>query len=561
MVSVAIPSIGTGNLNFPKDVVAKITVDEAVSFLSSKKRGSLEFIHLVIFMDSVYKAFQAVLSGYRYHNMLPIDVEDDDCDTSPLTFMSRTHNRVGRGQLVGSRSTTLPSKTAGAAGGQTFNIDSLKVTIISGDITESACDVVVNPTNSKMKLTGAGVAGAILTKGGQEQQNLCDAVIGAIKTLSEETVISTKATGDLKCKYIFHINHEGRDMKKLTKVIQMCLNEAESKSLMSIAFPAIGAGTNCCLPQESAASMLQAIRMFASSNPSKLHQIQIVVCESQVHQAFLYAFQHPEEPQPSMFRQAFSYLSQLVGGASKSSSDPKVVKVSEDIRVFEELEVRIYGETEMAVNKAHHKVGCWIDETLSDRKIDNKFIQNLPETDEEHLRKICKDLHVEMCIDRGSSYINLKGNKTSVDQVHTALTDALHQYEKKMYKEEHAKQLYEIIRWKRKEKSSLDGEDYDSLLNYEIEMAHRAGDITCTFGTNSDVDYFMIDFTKQKEIDLHTKMVCDVVRIDILKQLQEGKYIISEHQPVMKHTIFRGTDYRCSCTRILLVQMYKLQQH
>ena len=521
MISIAIPSIGTGNLRFPKEVVAKITVEEAIRFLSTKKTCSLEFVHLVIFMEDVYRAFQAILSGYGSQGeaMLSVDREDnDDSDDAMLLSPSVSQGRVRKSHLVGTSSINLPSTSSDKSKQKKFCIYNLKVELISGDITESICDVIVNPTNSKMNLSGAGVAGAILSIGGQEQQNLCDAVISAIDTLSDDRVVYTKATGKLQCKFIFHINYDGRDIKKLSKIILTCLNKGEEMKITSIAFPAIGAGTNSCSPQETAAGMLQAIRTFASSNPSKLHQINVVVCESSVLQAFTYAFQHPEEAQTGIFQKAFNYLSSLVG-ASNSSADPKVVPVMEELSIGEPVEVKIYGKTESAVNNAHRKIGRWLDEKLSDRTMQNKYIQSLTETDEEGLRKICKDLHVEIEIDRDSSSIHIKGERESVEKVHNALTESLHQYEKKIDKMEHAKQLYDIVRWKRMD--SDDGEEYDIINNYDIEMAHRLGKGFYTVGTKDDIEYFTVNFTTGKETDHHSSEVCSVTRIDVVKELQE----------------------------------------
>ena len=222
MISIAVPSIGTGNLNFPKEVVAKITIDEAISFLSTKKRGSLEFVHLVIFMQDTYKAFQDVLSQYssQEHITLPVNAGESD-DDGKITPSPMSLARVRRSRLVGSRSTTLPLTTSGTSERQVFTIDNLSIELIIGDITESTSDVIINPTNAEMKLNGAGVAGAILSKGGQEQQNLCDAVVSAIGMLDEDKVVCTKATGKLRCKHIFHINYEGRDLKIIESNLNM----------------------------------------------------------------------------------------------------------------------------------------------------------------------------------------------------------------------------------------------------------------------------------------------------------------------------------------------------
>ena len=54
-----------------------------------------------------------------------------------------------------------------------------RVTIRQGDITEAEVDAIVNAANNDLKL-GAGVAGAIRTKGGSSIQEECDR-LGPVK--------------------------------------------------------------------------------------------------------------------------------------------------------------------------------------------------------------------------------------------------------------------------------------------------------------------------------------------------------------------------------------------
>ena len=49
-----------------------------------------------------------------------------------------------------------------------------RIVLVEGDITEQDVDAIVNAANTELRL-GAGVAGAILEKGGAEIQDECDA--------------------------------------------------------------------------------------------------------------------------------------------------------------------------------------------------------------------------------------------------------------------------------------------------------------------------------------------------------------------------------------------------
>ncbi len=49
-----------------------------------------------------------------------------------------------------------------------------RIVFVEGDITEQDVDAIVNAANTQLRM-GAGVAGAILEKGGPEIQDECDA--------------------------------------------------------------------------------------------------------------------------------------------------------------------------------------------------------------------------------------------------------------------------------------------------------------------------------------------------------------------------------------------------
>ena len=512
--SIAFPSIGTGNLHFPNDVVASIMVDEVTNFLSLQKTCSLKTVYLVIFMPDTYQAFQQVLAGGGA-TTAPMSCEL----SSPLfQHMSHTLPQRRKYRLVGSRS-SAKSSTSEALESHSFTVDKLKIRIIKGDITEDDSDVIVNPTNAQMKLEGAGVAAALLRKGGMELQILCNTVIGNIAVLEGDTVAETPAAGSLKCKSLFHINFEGKDQKKFVKIITACLNKADQKLYTTIAFPAIGTGVHGYPPQEAAANMIQAIQSFASKSHT-IQQVHIVIFQSSVYQEFVTVFQNPEKvSQPGMLRRAARYVGSLISG--DSTSDPEVLTIDEDTSVCEELEIKFYGETDIAVKNAERMVENLIDETFSDKNIDDPLIETLPEEEIHKLKMKCKEMHVEITVDRSIlKRIRLKGNRSSVDAVHGHVNEVLREYEKTVNKEKQAKQLFQNIRWKRMDS---DESEYSDLVNYEIEMAFLGKQPSYTFGTMESSEYYTIDFASKVETDHHDGEKCKVVRVDLIKQRQEGK--------------------------------------
>src|SRR5271154_50243 len=73
-----------------------------------------------------------------------------------------------------------------------------KIVIQQGDLTDMDTDAIVNAANNDLQL-GAGVAGAIRRKGGDEIQRECDA-IGSIPV----GYAAITGGGKLKARYVIH---------------------------------------------------------------------------------------------------------------------------------------------------------------------------------------------------------------------------------------------------------------------------------------------------------------------------------------------------------------------
>jgi O-acetyl-ADP-ribose deacetylase (regulator of RNase III) len=121
-----------------------------------------------------------------------------------------------------------------------WTIDGKQLVLVHGDITEMDTDVIVNAANKDLIL-GAGVAGAIRTKGGPTIQEECNRIGGAPVGGAAITT-----GGDLKARYVIHAvgprMGEGNEDRKLADATRNSLKLANEKGLASITFPAINTG-------------------------------------------------------------------------------------------------------------------------------------------------------------------------------------------------------------------------------------------------------------------------------------------------------------------------------
>lgn len=145
------------------------------------------------------------------------------------------------------------------------------IRLIQGDLTELATDAIVNAANAQLIL-GAGVAGAIRTKGGPSIQEECNRIGG---TTVGGAVIT--GAGNLKARYVIHAvgprMGEGDENKKLENATRNSLRRATENNLSSIAFPAISTGIFGFPKDRCAQIMLGTVKGFLENEATSLNEV------------------------------------------------------------------------------------------------------------------------------------------------------------------------------------------------------------------------------------------------------------------------------------------------
>jgi O-acetyl-ADP-ribose deacetylase len=133
-----------------------------------------------------------------------------------------------------------------------------RIVIQLGDITDADTDAIVNAANNDLVL-GAGVAGAILRKGGDSIEKECSK-IGSIPV----GYAAITGAGKLKARFVIHAASMGlADARTTAKSLRTStahsLRLAAERKLKSIAFPAIGTGVSGFPMDECAEIMLTEV--------------------------------------------------------------------------------------------------------------------------------------------------------------------------------------------------------------------------------------------------------------------------------------------------------------
>ena len=158
-----------------------------------------------------------------------------------------------------------------------------KIVIQQGDLTDMDADAIVNAANNDLQL-GAGVAGAIRRKGGEEIQRECDD-IGSIPV----GYAAITGGGKLKARHVIHaasMQLGGRTTAaNLRNSVAHSLRIAAERGLKTIAFPAVGTGI-AGFPIEECASIILEEAARHLKGETSLEKVYFVLFDEKACEVF-----------------------------------------------------------------------------------------------------------------------------------------------------------------------------------------------------------------------------------------------------------------------------------
>jgi O-acetyl-ADP-ribose deacetylase (regulator of RNase III) len=173
------------------------------------------------------------------------------------------------------------------------------IQFVQGDITAESTDAIVNAANAHLQ-HGAGVAGAILRKGGPVIQRESDAWVQTHGPVSHAAPAWTSG-GNLPCRIVIHavgpVWGDGDEDAKLANAISGSLRLADELGLGSIAFPAISTGIFGFPKERAAGVMFASIRKYLA-RPSSLRLVRLVLYDTSTIKAFEKAWHDHFGPKP-----------------------------------------------------------------------------------------------------------------------------------------------------------------------------------------------------------------------------------------------------------------------
>ena len=169
-----------------------------------------------------------------------------------------------------------------------------------GDITQETVDAIVNPTNSWLRHGDAGVAAAIVRKGGRQILDDSRYVMSQRNVPLQVSENVYTRSGNLPCQYVIHTvgpdwNVNGKEVS-VPLLRRACLESvrlAVRLRLCSIALPAISSGSFGMPKDICAQTIFKAVEEFSSSidaECSSLRDIRIVIIDRPTIEVFCQEF-------------------------------------------------------------------------------------------------------------------------------------------------------------------------------------------------------------------------------------------------------------------------------
>ncbi|NXX29663.1 PAR14 polymerase, partial [Nicator chloris] len=467
--SITFPALGTGNLEFPRSVVAKLLFDKVFEFSSKNRVNSLEEVHFLLHTKDT--ANIQVIPYLLHHHCLLLRV----CISFPAAF-SAVSSTSAHNVLE-------------------MTIGSIVFRVAEGDITKEEGDAIVNITNQAFNLK-TGVSRAILNGAGKAVEDQC----GVLGMQTDKNYIITEA-GNLPCKKIMHF--VSRDDIKF--LVSQVLQECELQQYTSVAFPAIGTGEARRNPAEVADNMIDAVTDFAKRNTAtSVKNIKVVIFQPHLMSVFQASMQKREKSTELRGQSILSKAYQYSLFSSEKCSPKEKTKVVLEKKIDPAV-VQICGENKEEVEEAEKCLRSSISREQSHTEIADEFISYFGEEENKELDDLQNKLKIALRLK--STSIEISGVTKDVCKADLAVHKMILRV--KTAKENEAKLLQNSIEWKYFEKDSY--VPFNSLTNVELENAYTGKEKTVevTIGEQT----YTVDMERKTAVDAQGRQI-PIIRVD-----------------------------------------------
>nr|KAG5699798.1 hypothetical protein BaRGS_013518 [Batillaria attramentaria] len=482
--SIAFPALGTGNMNYPRDVVARTMMDAVNHFQQATPTTSLREVRIVV-----------------YHK--------DTKTSQEFRHVQAQYSTV-------TAADNLPGPSVGPV-----SFGSVTINIIDGEIAKEKTHVIVNTTSSDLQLANGAVSASLLAAAGSSLQDECRTQYPNGITTGD--VAKTKGH-NLACREVYHLTlcswSPGVE-KTLEQTVTKCLTEASNSGHTSIAFPALGTG-NMNYPRDAVAhTMIDAVSQFQQANPTtSLREVRIVVYhkDTQTSQVFRKELQKylsspasaaaPAAAAPAATTQAmptgnrqrrrFQESGITAGGQQFSppvqSPSPAVAQIPAETTLY------IYAASEDNAQAVLNALDEAVMEKYIQKVVKDDILKAIGQDGTQRIKQTAEQRDVEVKVDQSTGCVVLDGLYSKVYEAQHDILDILRAAEIQRHKEATASMIASMVQWSFLEVTATGTQpfEYARRENHMIEAAYQKKEKTAEI-TDADGNVYIIDFNTMQE--------------------------------------------------------------
>lgn len=188
-------------------------------------------------------------------------------------------------RLMGSLARTLrPSLVGTRLDRGVYQLGTLRVSCVLGDIAEATAEGIVNSANDEMRMrSGTGLA--LRQRGGDSIED--EAMAGGHRALGECIVTGG---GTLGCKHVLHAVSAWKEVSCVARTCQRVFLAAEELRLRTLAVPALGTGAARIGPEASAFAAASALYEHVLLGQSHLRDVEFILYDRHTRDLFIETF-------------------------------------------------------------------------------------------------------------------------------------------------------------------------------------------------------------------------------------------------------------------------------
>ncbi|XP_062312355.1 protein mono-ADP-ribosyltransferase PARP14-like isoform X2 [Osmerus eperlanus] len=444
--SITFPAVGTGNLGFPKDLVASLMLNEVLKFSSKKHPKHLKEVVFVLH---------------------PSDPQTIQAFNDEFTKMFTTQSAASGATTAAA--TAQPkgffSKVTSSSGVHETSMSGVVIQVVTGDITKETTDVIVNSSNQDFSLK-SGVSKAILDAAGQTVEAECQ-LLGAQPNAG---MIMTQP-GNLQAKKIIHLVGQ-TDPQKIFKAVKEALLMCAVNNYTSISIPALGTGQGKVQAGQVADAMLDAVvDVINQKSHNNLKLVRMVVFQTAMVKDFLSSMQNKEgtediaEEKDTIWGKIKSFFG--LTGTQKPQKDKEFVIEGKraDPACF-----HICGDSQTRVDHAKQLISDLITDQQFSNSIKDNAILSLSDPDRQRIRDMEATMDVSVTLEYASSQavITVEGMSKDVSKTTNEIHEMLRRAREQEAFNKNVEMIGSMTEWQHQQQGGQ-FVNFDPVSNFHLE--------------------------------------------------------------------------------------------